>query len=139
MTKERNSSKPSLNTAQEPNSFFSEWERLRGLVNQFSTRAGQADELMQAINSLSFAVKNKDKLKELISALSKLNQSQLKKNTTPKSNPGQEKNTTPKSNSGQGKDKSAPNLTGDNFYDLVNSPAMTEIVREVMKTKKKRW
>lgn len=139
MTKEGNSSKPPLNTAQGPNSFFSEWERLRGLVNQFSTRVGQVDELMQAIHSLSFAVKNKDKLKELISALSKLNQSQLNKNTTPKSNPGQEKNTTPKGNPGKGNDKSAPNLTGDSFYDLFNSPAMTEIVREVMKKKTKRW
>ncbi|SEM72236.1 hypothetical protein [Lihuaxuella thermophila] len=132
MTRERSVSKPSSHPhpsleAHQSKSFLSEWEQLRGLVNQFSSRFGQVDELMQAIHSLSFAVKDKEKLKELISALAKLNQSQLKK-TSPA-----------KSNSGKTNNQSTPNLTGDSFYDLLNSPAMSEIVKEVMKKKKKRW
>lgn len=128
MSHKRNSSDPSFNleaflSSQEQNSFFQQWEQLKGLASEISKRSNQIDELMQALNSLSFAVKDKGALKQIISALAKLNQNQTQKKA--------------KSAPEKSSEKTAPALSDDDFYNLFNSPAMKEIVKEVMKAKRR--
>ncbi|MBA4492936.1 hypothetical protein ACFO25_08395 [Paenactinomyces guangxiensis] len=112
-------------SSQEAESMFSHWEQLLNLFNEISKRSNQIGELLQAVNSLSIAVNDKEKLKEIISSLAKLSQSQAQKKTSKKA-------------SGKTNDRPVPPLSGDSFYDVFNSPGMSEIVKEVMKNKKRK-
>ncbi|TCS94940.1 hypothetical protein [Hazenella coriacea] len=100
-------------------------DQVRKFTNEISKRSNQVDQLMQAMNSLNFAFKDQEGLKKLIESLAKLNESQQKKASPPPST----------GKTGGGNSPATPKLTGDSFYDLFNSPAMKEIVKEVFKSK----
>jgi hypothetical protein len=88
---------------------------------------------------------------KIIQSLANLNQTQTQKNTNSQGgNPGSQggnsdsnKNGAAKNQIKQGSKSSndnGANITGDSLYDVFNSPAMRDIVKEVMKQKgKKRW
>lgn len=100
-------------------------DQVRNFTNEISKRSNQVDQLMQAMNSLNFAFKNPDGFKKLIESLAKLNETQQKKAAPPPSSGKADGGNAP----------AAPKLTGDSFYDLFNSPAMREIVKEMFKSK----
>jgi hypothetical protein len=126
---ERNSSKPllhvsgnfsSTDTKKEEFSFLKQWEKMQNFSGMLSKRTNQMDDLLKALHLLSSATKDKNMLKEIISSLAKLNQGQTQKKAAPETV----------------KSESTPTLSGDTLYDLLNSPALTNITREVMKKKK---
>jgi hypothetical protein len=129
----RNSSKPllkvsgnfpstdsSTDTEKEGFSFLKQWDKMQNLSGMLSKRTNQMDDLLKALHLLSSATKDKNMLKEIISSLAKLNQGQTQKKAAPETV----------------KSESAPTLSGDTLYDLLNSPALTNLTREVMKKKK---
>ncbi|MGA9172797.1 MAG: hypothetical protein WBZ33_02290, partial [Thermoactinomyces sp.] len=83
-------------------------------------------------------------LMKILQSLANLNQTQTQKNTNSQGgNSGSNKNGAAKNQIKQGSKSSndnGANITGDSLYDVFNSPAMRDIVKEVMKQKgKKRW
>jgi hypothetical protein len=96
-------------------------------------------------------LKDEGAFMKIIQSLANLNQTQTQKNTNSQGgNPGSQggnsdsnKNGAAKNQIKQGSNSSndnGANITGDSLYDVFNSPAMRDIVKEVMKQKgKKRW
>jgi hypothetical protein len=96
-------------------------------------------------------LKDEGAFMKIIQSLANLNQTQTQKNTNSQGgNPGSQggnsdsnKNGAAKNQIKQGSKSSndnGANITGDSLYDVFNSPAMRDIVKEVMKQKgKKRW
>jgi hypothetical protein len=98
-------------------------------------------------------LKDEGALTKIIESLANLNRTQTQKNTNSQGgnsgsqggNSGSNKNDAAKNQIKQGSKSSndngaSYNLTGDSLYDVFNSPAMRDIVKEVMKQKgKKRW
>jgi hypothetical protein len=126
----RNSSNPLIKASENSSSIKEEeqgfsllkqWEKMQNFTNMLSTKTTHVDEWMKALHLLSSATQDKNMLKEVISSLAKLNNAQQ----APK------KADTPTEKSG-----STPSLSGDTLYDLLNSPALGNIVKEVMKKKK---
>ena len=112
-----------------------------------------ADYLTQIQKWAGNLLKDEGAFMKIIQYLSNLNQTQTQKNTNSQGgNPGSQggnsdsnKNGAAKNQIKQGSKSSNDNgadnnLTGDSLYDVFNSPAMRDIVKEVMKQKgKKRW
>ncbi|MBD1371021.1 hypothetical protein IC620_01430 [Hazenella sp. IB182357] len=99
-------------------------KELQSITNLFSKRAGQADEFMQALQTLSVASKNRDVLKQLITSLAKLNQTQAKAQDGAKTKPV----------SGSSTSKSTQNL--DPFFNMVSTPGLRQLVSDVMKNRR---
>jgi hypothetical protein len=90
-------------------------------------------------------LKDEGAFMKIIQSLANLNQTQTQKNTNSQGDSGSNKNGAAKNQIKQGSKSSNDNgadnnLTGDSLYDVFNSPAKRDIVKEVMKQKgKKRW
>jgi ABC-type branched-subunit amino acid transport system ATPase component len=125
MTKQRHvGRRPTNNQAHEKPS-TNVWQEVQQWSELLSRRTRQFDDLLGALHSLSQVTRNKDQIKEIISLLANLSKKQSAKSG---------------SASGGQSQGSQGSLTGNLFYDLFNSPAMKNIVGEVLKSKsKKRW
>jgi hypothetical protein len=97
--------------------FFAE---LTKLASELSKRASQLDEIMQALHNINLSVGDRKKMQELINHMAKFN-----KSTTP-------------SPVSQQTGASSSERKGDFFYDLFNSPAMLNIIKEHYSKKKNR-
>lgn len=114
--------KATLSNTSDQKSDFDPFFQLQQWSNELSKHTQRASELFQALQALNIVIKDKNALKDLISSLAKLNQSQQKSQ---------------KSSSDQEDKKQS----GEELIDLVNSPGMKEIVKEIMKSRgqKRRW
>jgi hypothetical protein len=129
MKSKRNSSKPllkvsgsspSTDTEEKGFNLLDKWENMHNFTNTLSKKTNEMDDLLKALHLLSSATEDKNMLKNVISSLAKLNREQAQKKVAPE----------------KLKSESAPVLSGDTLYDLLNSPALTNLTKEVMKKKK---
>ncbi|MBA4541713.1 MULTISPECIES: hypothetical protein [Thermoactinomyces] len=123
------------------------WTQIHKWVGNLSKTTMNVEEILHALHSLNTALSDKGAFMKMIQSLANLNRTQTQKSTNSQGgNAGSNKNNVTKTpakqgqNSNDNKMESGQNLTGDSLYDIFNSPAMREIVREVMKQKgKKKW
>lgn len=91
--------------------------------------------MIEAFQSFSRAFKDQGAFKQLIGALSQLNQSQLKPKPSSKGKPtkqaadGEEKQTI-------SEDVDVGNT--DSLFDLINSPGLNDLVKTVLSSRKKK-
>lgn len=102
------------------------WKQLQTWSRNLSRRTRQIEEVVKALQSVNMAMLDKGVLKELISALASLNQ--LKANQPQEKAPGNKKTT-----------KSAVTKieSNDELIQLMNSPVIGEMIKEVFKNKRK--
>jgi hypothetical protein len=122
------------------------WTQIQKWAGNLSKTTNNMENLLHALQSLNTVIKDKGALMKILQSLANLNQTQTQKNTNSQGgNSGSNKNGAAKNQIKQGSKSSNDNgadnnLTGDSLYDVFNSPAMRDIVKEVMKQKgKKRW
>jgi len=121
------------------------WTQIQKWAGNLSKTTNNLENLLHAFQSLNTAIKDKGALMKILQSLANLNQTQTQKNTNSQGDSGSNKNGAAKNQIKQGSKSSNDNradnnLTGDSLYDVFNSPAMRDIVKEVMKQKgKKRW
>ncbi len=100
------------------------WKQLQNWSSYLSRRTGQIEQVIKALQSINMAMLDKGVLKELISALASLSQS--------KANQPSDKTSANKTKSSLTKNES-----NDELIQLMNSPIMSEMVKEVFKNKRK--
>lgn len=97
------------------------WKEIQNWSGLLSKRIKQFDDIVKAMQSVNLAVTDKEVLKELISALAKLNQVQTK--------PQKEKVVSKQSAESSGSDEF--------LVQLMNTPAISNVFKEVFKNKRK--
>lgn len=106
----------------EENNKYSEiWEKLISLSNNLPNYVNEVNPLLQSLDQLFKSKERKTSIDHMLSVLTKLNNMQLKNETSTKADADNDKS-----------------LTGDSFYDIFNSPGMHGIVREVLDSKNKK-
>jgi hypothetical protein len=123
-------------------------EELSQLTSELTKQSGQLEKWIKALNQFSLAFQNKQHkqlFEEMLSHLAKMNLGQNKAtekkgSATEKKESATEKkgSATEKKGSTTEKKGSATGSKPENFYDLINAPGFSEIVKEVMKYKSKK-
>ncbi|MBA4601368.1 hypothetical protein [Thermoactinomyces mirandus] len=102
------------------------WKELQNWSSLLSRRTKQIEEVVKALQSINMAVLDKGRLKELISALASMDQ--LKANQQKEKTSSSQKNT---------KSSVTKTESNDELVQLMNTPVMSEIIKEVFKNKRK--
>ncbi|MDN4593431.1 hypothetical protein [Polycladomyces subterraneus] len=113
-------------------------EKMNLLSKEISSMTSQMEQWIQALNNLSFAVKDKDLLRDVISSLSKMQPKPDRKNpkpTTSQQSPPSQPSPPSKNENNSSYKPHSPD--GDSLFDLLNSPSLENIVKHVMEKKKK--
>ncbi|BCU82567.1 hypothetical protein JIR001_23500 [Polycladomyces abyssicola] len=120
-------------------------EKMNLLTKEISLMTSQMEQWIQALTNLSYAVKDQDLLRDVISSLSKMQPKSDGKNpkpTTSQQSPQPNKTPTTSQQSPPAKDENnSPykphSPDGDSLFDLLNAPSLEKIVKHVMEKKKK--
>lgn len=145
----QNSNTIGNSTKQNNGGFMDSLQMLGKMANNFSQSSSELEQMIKAFQSFSTAIQDRNAFKQMIQALAKLNQSQVKPptpSTNPASNPASNPATpstpsTPASPSTNAstKEGNVPTLGGaDTLYDLFNSPAMNNLVKTILSNRNKR-
>jgi hypothetical protein len=107
-------------------------EKMNLLTKEISLMTSQMEQWIQALTNLSYAVKDQDLLRDVISSLSKMQPKSDGKNPKPttsqQSPPAKDENNSP---------YKPHSPDGDSLFDLLNAPSLEKIVKHVMEKKKK--
>ncbi|MBN2908695.1 hypothetical protein JQC72_04065 [Polycladomyces sp. WAk] len=108
-------------------------EKMNLLSKEISSMTSQMEQWIQALTNLSYAAKDRDLLRDVISSLSKMQPKSERKNTKPTAS----EQSSPSNRDGN---SSFTPVTrdGDSLFDIINSPSFEKIVRHVMEKKKKK-
>lgn len=116
---------------------------LANLTNEISKRTGKLEQMMEALLNLNISFQDKEKMKNIITYMDKINKSQQPSNTKQPStqqppNSKQPTNTQKSKSPGDTtkKNQTTSELTGDFIYDIFNSPAMQSFIKEHFNRKK---
>lgn len=100
-------------------------KQLQNWSGYLSRRSKQVEEVIKALQSVNMAMLDKGVLKELISALASLDQARQQQ-TQKETSAGKKT-----------KNQAVTFASNDELIQLMNSPAMNEIIKEVFKNKRK--
>jgi hypothetical protein len=117
-------------------------EKMNLLSKEISSMTSQMEQWIQALTNLSYAAKDRDLLRDVVSSLSKIQAKQGGKNTKSTKSTGSDQSP-PSEKSPPSKDENNSNYKphspdGDSLFDLLNSPSLENIVKHVMEKKKKK-
>lgn len=108
--------------------FMDSMKMLSDMAGDFSQKSNEIHQMIQAFQSFSRAFQDQNSLKQMIGALAKLNQSQLK----PNSSKGV-------SNTKSASEEKKPLMGGaDTLFDLINSPGISDLVKTVLNSRSKK-
>lgn len=120
-------------------------EKMNLLSKEISSMTSQMEQWIQALTNLSYAAKDRDLLRDVVSSLSKMQAKQGKKNTkstaseqSPPSKPSPPSEQSPPSKNENNSSHKPHSRDGDSLFDLLNSPSLENIVKHVMEKKKKK-
>ncbi|SFX45654.1 hypothetical protein SAMN04487866_10876 [Thermoactinomyces sp. DSM 45891] len=113
--------------------FMESMKKLEGLAGNFSKKSSDVKQMIEAFQSFSRAFKDQGAFKQMIGALSQLNQSQLKPKPSPKDKPTkQASDEEEKQTISEDIDKT------DSLFNLINSPGLNDLVKTVLSSRKKK-
>ncbi|MDQ0417744.1 hypothetical protein J2Z48_001917 [Croceifilum oryzae] len=113
--------------------FMDSMKKLEGLAGNFSKKSSDVKQMIEAFQSFSRAFKDQGAFKQLIGALSQLNQSQLKPKPSPKGKP-----TKQASDEEERQTISEDVGNTDSLFNLINSPGLNDLVKTVLSSRKKK-
>lgn len=108
--------------------FMDSMKMLGDMAGSFSQKSNEIQQMIDAFQSFSRAFQDQNSFKQMVGALAKLNQSQLK-------SPNLSKGGTAKA----AIEEKKPLMGGaDTLFDLINSPGMNDLVKTVLNTRSKK-